>query len=371
MVKKGIDITVYTTNVGLSNIPKGYVSDAVIDGVKVRYFNFKRALEFVGSRGWQYSPELKKELLKNINGFDIVYIIALWSYPSSIAAYYCRRLKKPYIISPRGMLYSEALRIQSIKKRLYYWLMKDNIHGASAIHYTSEHERDSCHDRLNFRNKAIVVPNGIDIKGAEIKQALDNDNFIPDIKNKRPILFMARINKVKGLDMLIKAFALVLRDVGNAHLVIAGSAEGKYFNSVKKLVTKLNLNGKVTYLDFLKEESKKAAYLSSEVFVLPSRFESFGMSAVEAMALGVPVVLTDKVGISSEAQKYGAAVVVPATESELYKGIKSLLENREFAAEVGANAKRFVAARYSIDNVAQKMIEEFDSVLGKTDCKIC
>jgi len=109
LVKKGIDVTVYATNVGLGK--KVLLNQEVnVNGVKVTYFTFIKFFEFLGTTGWQFSWCITKALKKNLKKYDIIYIPGIWNYPSVIAGYYCRQYNKPYIIAPKGMLYPYTIK---------------------------------------------------------------------------------------------------------------------------------------------------------------------------------------------------------------------------------------------------------------------
>jgi len=113
LVKDGVDLTVYTTNVGIENkVPK--INN--LDGVKINYFSYINFLDFLGSSGWHFSVPLTKELSKNIKQFNIVYILGIWNYTTLISCYFCRKYKIPYILSPRGHLYPEVINNKRLKK---------------------------------------------------------------------------------------------------------------------------------------------------------------------------------------------------------------------------------------------------------------
>ena len=142
LVKKSIDVTVYTTNVGL--VGKVPVNEEVdVDGVKVFYFEYVRLFEFIGATGWQFSLQLTNALKKNLKDFDLVYLPAIWNYPTAITSYYCRQYNKPYIIAPRGVLYPYTIKKKSWKKWPYYhFIAKRDLKDATAIHYTTEDEAE-------------------------------------------------------------------------------------------------------------------------------------------------------------------------------------------------------------------------------------
>ena len=362
LVKKGVDLTVYTTNVGLEG-KVAVDNQTLVDGVKVRYFGFNRFFEFLGPTGWQFSRPLKNALKKNINNFDIVYIVSLWNYPTAIAAYYCRKYKKPYIISPRGIFYPDTMAKKSWKKWLYYhFFIKYNLGSANVIHYTTKDEARKCQAFLRLRNKYAVIPNGIDAHEFFVLPPKDElAGLYPVLRDKKVILFLGRINWKKGLDILIKAFARIAAENKNAHLLIVGNDECGYRKKVESWIKECGLRDKVTFTGGLSGPDKLRAYSGSDIFVLPSYSENFGMTAVEAMASGLPIVISDKVGIYEEVQDGSAGIVVKTDIDSVYRGIKDLLADPVAMQMYGQSGKKLVYALFDSEKVAASMIGLYET----------
>jgi glycosyltransferase involved in cell wall biosynthesis len=402
-VKKGIDVTVYTTNVGLDDkmhdtgymiqVTRFNIQDSKeinIDGVKVTYFRYIKFFEFLGTTGWQFSPAMASALNKNLKNFDIVYIVSTWNFPVAASSYFCRKQGNPYIISPRGHLYSDVLKKKSWKKFPYYKLItKRDLMSASAIHYTTEDEAERCHSSLCLKNRAIIIPNGIDL--SEFNDLPTKENIrerYPFLKDKKIILFLGRIHWIKGLDILIKAYAKLAKERPDVHLLIAGGDEANYGAKVIQWLKEYDLKyndistpssimnhescilyqeAKVTFTGMLTGSAKLEAFAGSDIFVLPSYSENFGMSVVEAMACGVPVVISNKVGIHKEVERNKAGIIVDTNAESLYQGIKLLLDNSELRQQIAINGKRMVEEYYDIDKVADRMIKMYEEILK---CKV-
>src|SRR3989338_6792390 len=120
--KRGIDITVYTTNAGLGNtVPVN--KEINFEGIKLTYFSFTSIFEFLGGTGWQFSLPMTRKLRSEVMNFDIVYIFGVWNYPISAASHYCRKYSIPYIISPQGALYPYTIGKKIWKKWPYYLVL--------------------------------------------------------------------------------------------------------------------------------------------------------------------------------------------------------------------------------------------------------
>ena len=364
LVKKGIAVTVYTTNAGLKNkVATG--QEVEVDGVLVTYFRYSKILELITDSELNLSLTMGSALKRNLQHFDIVYIATAWSYSTVAAADYCRLYKKPYIIAPRGMLYPEVFYRKAWKKWPFYRLaVKKALDGVSRIHYTSQDEAEKTHSFLRLKNKDVIIPNGIELSEFN---ALDRERLkvkYPHLKNKKVILFLGRINWKKGLGILLGAFARLAKENDDMHLLIAGPGEQRDTKKVKKWIDKYGLGyGKVTFTGILNGKEKLEAYSGSDIFVLPSYSENFGMSVVEAMACSVPVVISNKVGIYKDVEQNNAGIVTETNPHSLYAGIKLLLENPDLSKKVAMNGRKLVESYYEIDKVADRIISVFQDIL--------
>ncbi|MBI1857512.1 MAG: glycosyltransferase [Candidatus Melainabacteria bacterium] len=171
------------------------------------------------------------------------------------------------------------------------------------------------------------------------------------------------MHKQKGVDILLNAFKMYASLDKNAFLVFVGDGDGKYVNQVKMSVKKNNLENKVLFTGWLDGKDKLSAFVDSNVFVLSSYFENFGMSVIEAMACGVPVIVSNKVGICSEVEKYNAGMVVELNPIALCESIQRVLFDKEYASGLSCNAFMLVNDRYDINKVASMMIREYEKIL--------
>lgn len=158
LTQKDVDITVYTTDAGIEKKTE-LNKEVLIDGVKVFYFHYYGYIHFT------FSPALFLAIKKNIKNFDLIHITGVWNFPCIVAAFLARFYKKPYIISPRGSLMEEPLTKKSpLKKKFFLQIfVKRDLKNASAIHFTTEAEKEEfLRLDLPFK-KLIVIPNGIEI----------------------------------------------------------------------------------------------------------------------------------------------------------------------------------------------------------------
>jgi glycosyltransferase involved in cell wall biosynthesis len=288
----GHDVNVFTTNVDGdkdSDVPLGQPVD--LDGVKIWYFPSKRL------RRIYWSPPMQKELEKQIKDFNILHLHSIFLWPTWAAARVARKVRKPYIISPRGMLVQELIKRKSrFAKNLWISLIeKNNLEHAAAIHMTTENEKLET-QKFGFNLPPIfIVPNGVDF--VETKE--QNSQITPSIsdllKRKPFLLFLSRINWKKGLDRLIPA----LTYIPDIPLIIAGNDEENYKPKIVKLAESHGVIDRITFTGQVSGSDKVALLKNASALVLPSYSENFGNVVLEAMAVGCPVVVTPEVGVSN------------------------------------------------------------------------
>lgn len=364
LVKNGAAVTVFTTNIdGLNDLP---VKEDVIDGVRVHYFKASFP------RGWFYSRDLHNALRFRIQQFDIVHVTSVFLSVSYLGAEYAKKFGKPYLISPRGSLIPELVaKKNSLLKRLYItFIEKRNLESANAIHFTTLYEKEMYGELGLLLKKAIVIPNGLEIKKELVNS---NQELGKRFKKKfnieedaKVILSLGRLNWKKGFDTLIPAFARVVEQEPSAVLVIAGGDEDDYKKVIKSLIAnyRLLITKNIIFTGELRGESKAAAYRGADVFVTPSYSENFGISAVEAMSFGIPVIVTNTVGIAPDVKEVKAGIVIEKNEEQLAKAILGLLRDEALRRELGKRGKKLVVEKYSWTEISKKWVKEYDALIN-------
>jgi len=366
LVAKGVEVTVYTTDAGLEGkVPSNKQVD--VDGVRVTYFSHWKLFDFLTSSGWHFSPIFSAVFKKQASSFDVVYIVGVWNYPPILAGFYCRKQKIPFIVSPRGSLYPYTIKKGFWKKKLFYELfVKNNFNLAAGVHYTTEEEAKKCHSNLKLKNNAFVVPLGIDQQEfSNLPSRSVLEKLYPQIKDKKVILFLGRINWKKGLDLLIKAYANLIKKRDDLHLLIVGNDEAGHESEVRTWINDCGISEKVTFTGILSGEKKLAALSGSDIFVAPSYSESFGMSVLEAMATGLVVVVSDQVALCHDIAEYQAGIVVGCEVSSLENGILRVLYDDDLRKKMRENAIKLVKDRFGSNRTADNAIKMFDQVIAK------
>ena len=357
LAKYDLDVDLVTTN---ANYPDSTCDRWITkDNYRIRYFSCWYQDDLI------ISPGMINWLFQNITNYDLVHTHTLFSPLISIAHGICQLYKVPYIITPHGMLEPWALSYKAKKKRLYYHLIdKPALQKASAIHTLVTSEANHIRS-LGIKSPTAIVPNGIDYQ--EIVEKIDSNVFYqqyPQTKSKTLILFLGRIDPKKGLDLLAFAFGKVYRQFPNTHLIVAGPDSINYLPQVKNLFVKNKCIKAVTFTGMLTGELKKSALAAANLYVAPSYSEGFSMSVLEAMASGLPCVITTGCNFP-EAAEAQAAKVVEINEEAIATALINCLNYPQQAQEMGDRAKEFILQNYTWDNAAQKLIQTYQNILAE------
>ncbi len=357
LVKRGIKVTVFTTDRDGPRQMKVPLNQEVdIDGVKVFYF------ENSLFKSWYYSMDMHRALIRRVNEFNIIHITSVFLFASTLGAYYARKFKKPYVISPHGSLMLGPLSMKSpFKKSVYIKLIeRRNLINAAAIHFTVEVEKEEYLKSKLPLKKSLIIPNMFDPK--EFKGGQKGNSFREKFKiplDKEIILFLGRINWKKGLDTLIPAFKEVTIKKSNVILVIAGMDDDGYRQIVEKMVLENELVDKVVFTGMLLGGDRESAIRCSKVFVLPSYSENFGMAVVEAMSLGLPVIISKEVGLSLEVKRFGAGLVIEKNKTELAGAILKILEDKKVADSLIERGKKLVEMEFIPSVVVDRFVKYY------------
>jgi len=358
LINIGIELQVLsTTGNGQGELPYDVISAGQFEGVPVTY------LYRSSPKDYFYSPEMKCSMQAIINDFDLVHIHGCWNYMSWMAGYICRKNNVPYVISPRGMLESEALKISSLKKRVAYSLIeKRQLKGAAYIHATSDKELASIR-ALGLDVPTVVIPNGIEIT----RDNHSSDDYLRKRLNISPddflILFVGRIHPIKGLDILCGALRLALRSTPNIRLALIGDGGADYVTALKNDFQDLIDKESLFFAGHLEGDEKADAYLSANVFVLMSHSENFGLAAAEAMSYGLPVILS-KGCPWPQVEEWNAGYWIDASEQMVAEKILCLERNRDMTKVMGKNAKENILVFLDWKKIANKMSEVYAKTLS-------
>ncbi len=359
LVGLGHDIQVFTTDLdGPSRIerPRGVPVD--VAGVKVWYFRsaYCRKLFF--------APAMGRELARQVKEFDLLHIHTFFSYPTYMAASAAVKNNIPYILSPRGMLVKDLVRRKSrlVKSAWIQLYGRRAVERAARIHVTTDLEEEELR-RFRFKLPEVsIIPVGVDMEDTSAGTGGPVSPAIEALARKKPLLlFLGRVNWKKGLDRLIPA----LRHLEGAHLAVAGNDDDDYQNQLDRLASRNGVSGRLTFTGPVYGEEKRLLFGAADVFVLSSYSENFGIAVLEAMAAGLPVVVTPEVGLSREVEEAGAGSVLNGDPGVLGPGIKALLDDPVRLKEMGERGRELAARRFAWSGIAREMEKVYQQVIGE------
>jgi glycosyltransferase involved in cell wall biosynthesis len=331
---------------------------------------------------YKISFGLTRWLRANIRQFDLVHIHALFSFSSTMAARIARQNAVPYVVRPLGVLNRWGMENRRpIPKLISFRVVELPILlHAAAIHYTSEAERNEAAllDPRIAKHESVVIPLPIEpaAKG-DAERFLDR---YPKLRGRKIILFLSRIDRKKGLELLLDAFALVRGKDGDVALVIAGNGEEAYARELRERARRSLRSGSasgsacpteeegkedktIIWTGHLSGEMKAAALAASDVFAFPSASENFGIAAAESLAAGVPTIVSEEVALSADIRRYDAGMVVQRDAQQLADAIGELLSDRERAAGLALNGRRLAEERYSPEAVGRALHELYQKII--------
>ena len=339
--KKGHEVTILTTDY---KFDKNYAKAIQEEGVEVVPVHC-----MLNAGLFIYTPSVKSWVKENLKQFDIVHMNNFRSYQNNVICHYAKKYNIPYILQARGSVLPFFAK-QRLKK-LYDIVWGNKIlKNATKVIALTNVEREQYKQMGVNAERIEIVPNGIDITLfnhlPEKGTFRDKYNFSSDTKI---ILFLGRLHKIKGINLLIDAFSKLQKEMPTSKLVIVGPDEG-YIKTWQAQAEESNAKNNIIFTGPLYGQDKLAAYIDANVYVLPSFFESFGNTVLEAWACGTPVIVTERCGIANIVdKKYG--FVVNLNKDQLQDAIFKLLNNEELNRKFGENGKSMVYEKFDWNGI--------------------
>jgi glycosyltransferase involved in cell wall biosynthesis len=291
---------------------------------------------------------------------DVVHVHGLFSHVTMSAARQARHWNIPFVLRPAGGLNALCRRHGNAlgKSVLYRLWERRNLMTSHFVQATSQREKDELRHLLPHK-RIEIVPHGTTIP------SLDNNNYnrevffrkFPQLEGRRIVLFLSRLASKKRLDLLIEAVARLRTTMPEVALAIAGPDAG-YKQKTISLIRKKHLEDHAFFLGFLTGSLKEGAFSAASFLALPSEDENFGLVVVEAMAHGLPVLVSEGVDSHTYVKQARAGVVVRSTVNSVFNGMEKL-----FAADlerVGARGRQFAAGNLSWE----KIVHQLDAYYG-------
>jgi glycosyltransferase involved in cell wall biosynthesis len=354
LVNHGVSVDVATTDdngAGQLAVPLGR---AVVQN-GVNYWFFRRQISF-----YTISQPLSRWLAAHVGDYDLIHIHGLFSFAATAGAFWAARRGIPYLVRPLGVLNTWGIRNRRpFLKRLSLGLIERRIlANAAAAHFTSEQEKSEA-ESVAPCTRSLVIPNPV--ATLEVDQKPRTEALLskhPELAGKRVILFLSRLDPIKGLDLLLDGFVKIRVAFQDAALVVAGNGNASFVAGLREQAQRLGVQRDVIWAGFVEGEEKRAVFAAADVFVLPSYSENFGIAVVEAMASGLPVIVSDQVGIHHEVAQAKAGLVVRCDANSISGAVVRMLSDCEARSQMARNAV-LLAKKFSPEMVSEMLIQAY------------
>lgn len=358
-------VSVYSTD-AFDSVRRRKNSDNIFPkhpNLQIRYFrNISNTLAF--KYKFFFSPGSINDISKKIRYFDLIHLHEFFSGLAVICSIFASKQRIPYVISAHGTLDSYHLKHRKGIKTLFMYLFgRKIIRNASAFIGATEEEIKEYRMLGIPEEKLIYIPNGISAdKYMSLPQKGAFRKKYSIGRNTALIVYLGRIHKLKGLDLLLKAF-LLLTKKHDSVLAIAGSNDG-YLDEVKKMSESLDLTGRVIYTGTISGKDKLQLYADTDVFVYPSPSEGFSIAILEAAASGIPLVITRGCKFP-DVREYNAGIITDININSLFGGLDRMLSDNKFRKEASFQAKMMIKKKYTIEIMALRLKEIYKQIVKK------
>ncbi|MBF6606041.1 MAG: glycosyltransferase [Chloroflexi bacterium] len=365
LARRGHEVEIVTTNTdGDARLPVPVGRPVPWAGAMVTFHALSAPTQYLTS--WSMLADLRRR----IEGFDVVHIHALYRFHDVVAAAVARHRSVPYVVQPHGSLDPWHRARRRHAKDVYHALIEDRvIRGAAVVLCTSEREAKAIRD-LGYKVPARIIPVGIDVDDL---RAPAHAGALPCARidrGTRVVTFLGRIAPKKGLPLLIDAFAQTAATFPTAHLVIAGPDDEGIGRQLGALIAHSGLGDRISFVGTISGAAKRALLQRSDVFVLPSADESFGVAVAEAMAVGCPVVVSPHVAIEDIVRSSGAGMVVERNPAAIAKAVATILADPAAASVMGEAGRKTVDERFAWPMIAARMETMYAGIVDASRARV-
>ena len=351
LARRGHKVTIYTSDFKLT---QDYVNS--IPGATVRPFR-----TWLSMANLYVTPGIISSAREETRHMDIIHMHNYRTFQNAIAHRYARKYNVPYVLQAHGSL-PRIMSKQRLKQAYdIIWghrLLKD----AARVLAVTKAEAEQYKDAGVREDKIEIIPHGIDLSAFENlpprgefrrKHGMGDD--------QRIVLYLGRIHRIKGLDLLAGAFADLSRSLNDTRLIIAGPDDG-HLSSLKKSIADLKIKDRILLTGPLYGQEKLTAYVDADIYVLPSVYEIFGITILEALACGTPVIATDRCGLAEEVSEQ-AGLVIPYDKGQLQDALSQMLGDDKLRQNFGEKGKSLVRDKFNWEKIAEQVERVYTNIL--------
>ena len=351
LVKREHGVTIYTSNLKLNQDP------ALLTGLNIDAFS-----TWLKLANFDITPGILKKAKEEIGDVDVIHMHNYRTFQNIVVRHYAKKYGVPYVLQAHGSL-TTYFQKGLLKKTFDIMWGRKILKDAVKVIAVTRTEAEQYQSLGVSADKIEIVPHGVDL--AEFDDLTEKGEFKKKYKlgdDQKVVLYLGRIHKMKGLHLLAGAFADLCRLRTDVRLVITGPDDG-YLSSLKKLVAELEIGDRVVFTGPLYGREKLKAYIDADVYVLPSSYEIFGITILEAWACGKPVIVTDRCGLA-DVVKGRAGLVVRYDKVQLRDALSEMLDDAPMRLEFGRQGRKLVEEYYNWPNIALQVERIYDSIVA-------
>ena len=342
----GIECSILTINQGIDDTLIEYLS-----GVEIV------ALPYISSR-FHIPVPMIGTIARLVRGADVVHLINHWSVLNVFVYLFIKLFSKPYVVCPAGAL--EKFGRSIYLKSFYNWIVGRNIiRGASRCVAITQDEVIQFSQYDVPPEDVVVIPNGV-VTEPSLPGRDDDFRIKHGLGTKPYILFMGRLNLIKGPDLLVDAFCRWHKEEPSGYQLVLAGADGGLLLDLQNKIDSANLNDVVHFIGFLSGEEKRQAYSSADLLVIPSRSEAMSIVVLEAGVLGTPMLATDKCGLNDFAE-LKCGWICSATSEGIYSGLAEFSTADDKVLR-GQNLKSYALDNYDWSKLISKYSELYQTI---------
>ena len=344
----GADCTVLSLDTGVTDDVRRRAGEARVVTLPCRIERY-----FVPSLSWHTVSAL-------VLSSDVIQLMNHWTVLNAIVFRYARLYGKPYVLCPAGAI--PVFGRSRVLKGFYDMAVgKRIVRQADACIAISPNEIEDIKAYGVAAEKIFVIPNGIDPVDY-VHQ--DNQGFrrkygLPDVPF---ILFVGRLNRIKGPDLLLEAFTRVVGTTGLPHHLVFAGPDNGMLDELQTTIAREGMEGRIHFLGHVGGEDKSQAYHAADFLVIPSRQEAMSIVVLESGASGTPVLLTDRCGFDDVALVKGGTVV-PASVEGLQEGLTAMTGDSGRLKTMGKNLEMYVRDNFQWEHIVKQYFDVFEEIL--------
>jgi glycosyltransferase involved in cell wall biosynthesis len=351
LVRTGAQVTLFSTHAPRAEL----TIDSTQEPYDVELFAGKDG-SLAGAR------QINQAIQARAGDFDLIHIHSLWNFTVTWAAAAARKAKIPYVLTPMGMLSEACLRQHRYAlKRAYAGMFeRETVEGAARLHFLNEDEWRSSQNGWFQNPEHFLAPNGIDLNEESVCPGAFRKRF-PELEGRRIMLFLGRLHPIKGLDLQLEALERLKPKYPDLIWLLAGPDEGEW-RRLDSSIKKRKLAANVKWIGPVMGEDRFSALFDADVLVQTSLYECQSMTVNEALAVGVPLVVTDSINYS-EVQSCGAGYVVARDSGELAKAVDAILQAPDKGEAMRIAGRRFATEELSWSRIAAIVNSAYSNVI--------